>query len=361
MANKRVCVVVLGDFGRSPRMQYHSLSFAREGYDVDIVGYGGSQPIKELSKHPKVKIRNMVPCPDFQKYCPRLLGYILKVIWQSISLFLALLLKRRSHHVIVQNPPAVPALAICWLYSVLVFANYVIDWHNYGHTILALTLGQNHKLVTVSVWFERFFGRRATANLCVTKAMKEDLEKKWGILSVTLYDRPPEVFHPISVLESHQLFSSLANQFPLFGTNDSSVSTILTELLPGGEAAWRKDRPGLIVSSTSWTEDEDFSLLLSALQDYEEARDEGCELPALICVITGKGPLKERYCHLIKKKTWKHIQVITPWLEPEDYPRLLASANLGICLHTSSSGLDLPMKVVDMFGCGLPVCAYNFS
>lgn len=114
--------------------------------------------------------------------CPRLLGYILKVIWQSISLFLALLLKRRSHHVIVQNPPAVPALAICWLYSVLVFANYVIDWHNYGHTILALTLGQKHKLVTVSVWFERFFGRRATANLCVTKAMKEDLEKKWGIL-----------------------------------------------------------------------------------------------------------------------------------------------------------------------------------
>jgi beta-1,4-mannosyltransferase len=67
MANKRVCVVVLGDLGRSPRMQYHSLSFAKEGYDVDIIGYGGSQPIKELSEHPKVKIRNLVPCPDFQK------------------------------------------------------------------------------------------------------------------------------------------------------------------------------------------------------------------------------------------------------------------------------------------------------
>lgn len=36
-----VQVLVLGDIGRSPRMQYHAMSIAKHGGRVDVIGYRG--------------------------------------------------------------------------------------------------------------------------------------------------------------------------------------------------------------------------------------------------------------------------------------------------------------------------------
>jgi beta-1,4-mannosyltransferase len=128
----------------------------------------------------------------------------------------------------------------------------------------------------------------------------------------------------------------------------------------------RQDRPALLVSSTSWTPDEDFHILCEALSVYEvraNARKSKPPLPRLLVVVTGKGPLRDSYMREINKlqKNWKWVRCVSLWLEAEDYPVLLGSADLGVSLHSSSSALDLPMKVVDMFGCGLPVCALKFD
>lgn len=141
-------------------------------------------------------------------------------------------------------------------------------------------------------------------------------------------------------------------------------TTLLTTKSNDGSVALRDDneRVRLIVSSTSWTEDEDFSILLKAVELYESASRQAAKpYPRLLFVITGKGPLKSLYEQKISAMQLERTRIITAWLEVSDYPLLLGSADLGISLHTSTSGMDLPMKVVDMFGCGLPVCALSFE
>jgi beta-1,4-mannosyltransferase len=117
----------------------------------------------------------------------------------------------------------------------------------------------------------------------------------------------------------------------------------------------------MLVSSSSWTADENFSILLRSLQQYDKAAAATPSLPALLCVITGKGALRAAFEAEVSAIAWRRVHIVNVFLPASLYPCLLACADVGVCLHYSSSGLDLPMKVVDMFGCGVPVLAVRFA
>jgi len=113
---------------------------------------------------------------------------------------------------------------------------------------------------------------------------------------------------------------------PTIGANQ----TLLTEKkTASGPASFRADRPVLIVSSTSWTPDEDFQILLDAAKQYddlaklENSVKAGSVYRKLLFVITGKGPLKQHYEEVISKMALENVAFITTWLSPEDYPLLL--------------------------------------
>ena len=120
----------------------------------------------------------------------------------------------------------------------------------------------------------------------------------------------------------------------------------------------------LLVSSTSWTPDEDFRILLDALVQYSDlAMTSHPYLPEILVVVTGKGPLSAHFlAEIAKLKSQDKLEMITfktTWLSMENYSSLLAAADIGVSLHKSSSGVDLPMKVVDMFGAGVPVVGWG--
>ncbi|XP_065354659.1 chitobiosyldiphosphodolichol beta-mannosyltransferase [Calliphora vicina] len=369
---RNACIIVLGDIGRSPRMQYHAVSLLEENYNVDFIGYVETKPLEELSAaESKCKIHELTPVLVTNLTpIPKL---IFKTFWQTLSLMIALVSIRRPNFLLVQNPPGIPTLVVCYLYCALTRTRFIIDWHNYTYTILGLGMpdGEKSRICRIAKWIEKWFGSKADANFCVTKAMKEDLTDNWNIRNITvLYDRPHSKFHPVDLSAKHDLFMKLSKENPIFlpkcydDLKESGVleSTALTQKFSNGTVFYKPQRMGILVSSTSWTPDEDFSILLNALDVYEkEASNHPEKYPYVLCIITGKGPQKEKYQKQIQKLNYTKVGIITPWLETDDYPVILAAADLGVCLHWSSSGLDLPMKVVDMFGCGLPVCAYNFK
>ena len=215
-SRKQVCIVVVGDIGRSPRMQYHALSFAEEGFDVSLVGYLGSLPHGDIRQNPKIRLTYLALPPRFCERLPRLMVYGVKVIWQTFNMIATLLRCPRPSYFLLQNVPAVPSLGVCWLVSLLTGSRFIIDWHNYGFTILSLAVGQRSFLVRTARWYEKFFGRMSHANICVTTAMKEDLKRNWGIEAVTMYDRPPTNFQNTDISTRHKLFARLSQQYKVF-------------------------------------------------------------------------------------------------------------------------------------------------
>jgi beta-1,4-mannosyltransferase len=121
-------------------------------------------------------------------------------------------------------------------------------------------------------------------------------------------------------------------------------------------------RPAVIVTSSSWTADEDFSVLLEAMRACDAAlARETPGLPPLLFLMTGEGPLRATWERRVEALGLTRVRCRTLWLEAGDYPRLLGAADVGVCVHRSASGVDLPMKIADMFGAGLPVCALDYG
>jgi beta-1,4-mannosyltransferase len=346
----RALIVVLGDFGRSPRMQYHAVALANAKVEVDVIAFSGSAPFEEVTSHPLIHLRLFDSFEPRSKNNPGqkrdLFGAFERLSIHNFRLMRAFWrLPAHPDLILVQNPPGFPTLPITLMFARRYSARLVIDWHNFTSSMFALGLGEQHPMVRLLRSCEGFFGRRADAHLCVSRAMQAELRDKWGISeAAVLYDRPSRFFPPPDARAKKELFVRVF----------------------GDAIAAEDPLPAVVISPTSWTRDEEMALLLDAAEIFDR-RIDGYErafqgrFPGMIIAITGKGPMREPYERRIERMNLKNVQIRTLWLSPEDYRALLASSDLGVCCHRSSSGLDLPMKICDLIGAGVPVCALNYA
>jgi beta-1,4-mannosyltransferase len=226
--------------------------------------------------------------------------------------------------VLIQTPPALPTLPVAVAAARLRGCRLIVDWHNLSWTLLALRFGSTHALVRAARGAEIFFGRQATAHVTVSARMAGRLEELgFGHVAV-LHDGP-----------------SAVRPFPPAPDN------------PPGD-------PLVVVAPMGWTRDDDLALLAHALRLLGERMDtDAGHQRGLHLLVSGNGPLRPEWGPRLRALGTGGLRVDTPDVAPEEYPHLLASGHIGLSLHRSSSGLDLPMKILELRAVGVPVLTLN--
>jgi beta-1,4-mannosyltransferase len=329
-------------------MQYHALALAASDVSVDLVGFEGTTLSRRITDNPRITVHRFNPSLLRVKQGAGIRYAVLAVVdamCLSWRLWRTLRVLKGANLVLVQNPPAFPTMAVTRFSLRGKGVRFVIDWHNLGYTLLQRRVGSWHPAVRLARWWERRDAQRADGNLCVSRGLAAFLHSRFGVKgAAVLYDRPASAFSPMERAERERFRLAFFGRLGIVGST-----------------------AGFIICPSSWTEDEDFDVVIEAVR-YLEERIRGWEagasarrFPPLIILVTGDGARRVEFERRFAGREARRVQLRARWLEPEEYPRVVGSADLGLCLHRSSSGLDIPMKVADLFGAGVPVCALDYG
>jgi beta-1,4-mannosyltransferase len=347
LKRQRMLVLIQGELAQSPRMLNHARELAAVGAEVHLVGFAGvALPpefterrrfmIHEISRVGAGRWRNL-PRPLF------IAAAALRSLWLTFRIgWLLLCFRPRPHSILVQNPPALPAAVLAVAAARIHRATLIVDWHNFAAAMLALRVGPGYFLVRIVERFEHWLARNADANLCVSDALCQRVRPsaRRGACLV-LRDRPLQQPKPATARERNHILRRVWEALSI--EPDSS---------DGAE-------PVVVVSSTSWSQDEDMGMLLDGLMALKS--EPSATLPPLAVIVTGLGPGRAEFEARARGVDGPGLRIATGWLADDLYRDLLRAAHLGVSMHRSASGLDLPMKIVDMIEAGLPVLAYDYA
>ena len=335
-------VLVLGDLGRSPRMLNHALALAEDGAAVSLAGYDESPVDGAVLNHPRIRLYRIRSFRRAPEGAPRFWFLMVTALRSAGLLFESLWLLLRTPRpdaVLVQNPPTLPTLLAAWMAARMRRSLFIVDWHNFGYSMLSPRLEPSHFVVRLAKTWERWLGRKGDAHFCVSRAMRQILIADFGLVApVVLYDKPREL---LPLLPVHERSAAAQNILPRVGLT-----------LPRDTA--------LAVCPTSWGADEDMHLLLEGLERWDSQASPST-LPRLMVLITGRGPLRAEFEQRLAQISWRRVIPRTAFFDPADYRELLRAAHIGFSLHRSSSGVDLPMKIMDLFGARTPASVLDYG
>lgn len=303
-------------------MQYHAAMLLRSGADVHVIAFAGREPVAELAASRLTLLPSLDRWVTSRSRSVALAGAAARAVVHFI-LALRALRGVDLDVLIVQTPPAFPTLPLLLL--IRSRTRVIIDWHNVTADVAAARVGLRGRAMLLRL--ERWLAGRFTRHLTVSRALTARL-REWKIEASTFHDAPWAEDEP-----------------------DRERGRRL--LARAGATAQR-----VAVTSTSWSRDEDFDLLLGALAVADRRLGSG---ETLDVVITGDGPRKAAFLAAFEVAALERVRVITAWFEHADFIHALSGADLAFSLHRSVSGLDLPMKLFDFAAAGRPIAVLDYG
>lgn len=296
-------------------MLRHAEAAVEHGIVVEMIGFAGERLPEAAAGVRTTRI------PGFEWMRSRAPGARVAVAaarQAMLALVLAarLLTKKRPSTILLQTPPLLPAAPLLFAYAWLVRARLVLDWHNSTAAMLEKRFGRNG-LTRIVAAIERRAARTTRFHLAVSSHMAAFI----GPDAAILRDRAPARFTP--------------------GVRK-----------PGANA------PALFVVPSSFSIDDDFDLFLDALRECD---GQMTEPGRATIVLTGYGERRVPVMRSITRLALTRVTVTNEWLSEAGFVAVLQSADAGISLHRSASGLDLPIKIEEFLACGTTVLALDYG
>jgi beta-1,4-mannosyltransferase len=341
LTGRRVLILVQGELAQSPRMLNHARAVCEAGGEVVLVGYDLLPLPEDIVNAPRITVRRISEAGASRLdsvprifYLPvaasRTSHATLRFGWRLLAA------PGKFDVAIAQNPPALPALPLLLRAARRRGAQVIVDWHSRTAAMLALRLGKRHPAVRIVDRLEGWLARQASGHFAVSEAMRADLQERFGIEAAVLRDRPRA--RPAAL-------------------NAEQRTAVVRRVLNARRAAAAPEDALVLVSPTSFRADEDMDMLLDAFTLL------GRESPArpILLFATGYGPLRSRFEARANKLANDKLRIVTGWLPEPLYRDLLRAVDLGVSMHRSASGVDLPMKVVDMVEACLPAAVFDYG